>query len=97
MKGYWIVIGTAISDQEAQADYGRLWKPIAEKYQAKLNPLKTAPALLEERDANRVTIVEFPSYAIARACYDDPAYAEAKAFALKASKRELLVVEGDLV
>lgn len=97
MKGYWLIVGTAISDQEAQAEYGRLWKPIAEKYQAKLNPLKRAPLLLEQRDANRVTVVEFPSYEQARACYDDPAYAEAKTFALKASNRELLIVEGDLV
>ncbi|TGQ24896.1 DUF1330 domain-containing protein, partial [Mesorhizobium sp. M4B.F.Ca.ET.214.01.1.1] len=28
MKGYWLIIGTEISDQQAQAEYGRLWKPI---------------------------------------------------------------------
>ena len=39
MKGYWLVIGTAISDPETQAEYGRLWKPTAEKYQARINPL----------------------------------------------------------
>ncbi|TIR83790.1 MAG: DUF1330 domain-containing protein, partial [Mesorhizobium sp.] len=30
------------------------------------------------------------------ACYDDPAYEEAKRFALQASNRVLLIFEGDL-
>ena len=47
MKGYWIVLGTEIIDNEAQKEYGQIWKPIAEKYQAVLNPTKT-PVLLVE-------------------------------------------------
>lgn len=53
MKGYWLILGTEVSNQEAQAKYGRLWKPIAEKYQARINPLGTPPALKEARDAHR--------------------------------------------
>jgi len=97
MKGYWLIIGTEISDQEAQSEYGRLWKPIGEKYGARLNPLKTSPQLKEARDAHRVVMVEFPSFELAKACFDDPAYEEAKRFALRASKRELIMLEGDLV
>lgn len=97
MKGYWLILGTEISDQEAQSEYGKLWKPIAEKYQARINPLKTPPLLKEARDAHRVVIVEFPSYELARACYDDPAYEEARRFALQASNRELLILSGELV
>jgi hypothetical protein len=33
MKGYWLTLGTAVADQSAQDEYGRLWAPIAEKYQ----------------------------------------------------------------
>jgi uncharacterized protein (DUF1330 family) len=44
----------------------------------------------------RVVVVEFPSYAQARACYNDPAYQEALKYALQASKRELLMFEGEL-
>jgi uncharacterized protein (DUF1330 family) len=97
MKGYWIILGAEISDQGAQGEYGRLWKPIAEKYQARINPLKVPPLLKETGDVRRVVIVEFPSYELAKACYDDPAYEEARQFALRASKRELLILEGDLV
>jgi hypothetical protein len=38
-----------------------------------------------------VIIAEFPSYELAKAYYDDPAHQEAREFALKASKRDLLL------
>ncbi|CDX33097.1 DUF1330 domain-containing protein [Mesorhizobium sp. ORS 3428] len=96
MKGYWLIIGTEISDEAAQAEYRRLWKPIGQKYQARVNPSKEPPVLQEERDACRMTVIEFPSIELARACYRDPAYDEARRYALQASKRELLIFEGDL-
>ena len=96
MKGYWLILGTAVADQSAQAEYGKLWKPIAEKYQARLNPTTVPPLLKEARNTARVVIVEFPTYEAAKACYDDPAYQEAKEFAVKASKRDLVIVKGDL-
>jgi uncharacterized protein (DUF1330 family) len=96
MKGYWLIVGTEISDADAQAEYGRLWKPIAEKYQARINPLTVPPLLKEARDAHRVVVVEFPSYEAALECYQDPAYQEARDLALRASRRELLVLKGDL-
>lgn len=95
MKGYWIIFGSAVSDTEAQQEYGRLWGPIAEKYQAKIKILG-ADALLETHSTSRVLTIEFPSYAQAKSCYEDPAYAEAKAFALRASRRELIIVAGEL-
>ncbi len=96
MKGYWLIVGTAIGDQAAQEEYSRLWAPVAAKYQARLNPTKVPPLLKEARDAGRVAVVEFPSYELAQACYDDPAYQEALVFALKASKRTLVMLQGDL-
>jgi uncharacterized protein (DUF1330 family) len=95
MKGYWIVFGSTVIDTDAQQEYGRLWAPIAEKYQAKLKVLD-ADALLESHDTSRVLTVEFPSYAQAKACYEDPAYSEAKVFALRAYRREMIIIEGDL-
>ena len=95
MKGYWIIFGSTVTDAAAQQEYGRLWGPIAEKYGAKLKALDPA-ALLESHTSSRVVAVEFPSYALAKACYEDPAYLEAKAFALRAARREMIVIEGDL-
>ena len=96
MKGYWLILGTKITDQAAQEEYGRLWAPIAEKYQVRLNPTKVPPLLKEARDTARVVIAEFPSYEIAKACYEDPAYQEARQFALRASNRDLLIFEGEI-
>lgn len=95
MKGYWIIFGAEVTDQAAQQEYGRLWKPIGEKYGAVLKVLG-AEAVKESNQSTRVLAVEFASYALAKACYEDPAYSAAKAFALRAAKRELIIVEGDL-
>ncbi|MNV93865.1 hypothetical protein D3C71_1886010 [compost metagenome] len=95
MKGYWIIFAAAVTDAEAQQEYARLWAPIAEKYGAKLRALD-ASALVESHTSTRALAVEFDSYAQAKACYADPAYSEAKAMALRAYRRELLIIEGDL-
>ena len=96
MKGYWLILGTEITDQVAQNEYNRLWAPIAEKYQARLDPTKVPPLLKEARNTSRVIIAEFPSYEMAKVCYEDPAYQEARQFALQASQRDLLIFEGEI-
>ncbi|MBN3726805.1 DUF1330 domain-containing protein [Burkholderia sp. Ac-20379] len=95
MKGYWVVLGGDVTDPDSQKQYGALWAPIAEKYQAKLKVLDAKTVLAEALDTQRVLLVEFPSLDAAKACYADSAYQEAKAVALKAYRRELLIVEGD--
>lgn len=96
MKGYWLILGSEITDRGAQDEYNRLWAPIAERYQARLNPTKVPPLLREARNTSRVIFAEFPSYEMAKACYEDPAYQEARQFASQASKRDLLIFEGEI-
>lgn len=95
MKGYWLVIGTAVTDPVAQKTYGALWAPIAAKYGARLITNGSLD-LREGAGIARALMVEFPDVATARACYEDPDYAHAKAFALAASDRTLLILEGNL-
>lgn len=52
--------------------------------------------MVEALNTKRVLIVEFASLEQAKACYNDPAYVEAKEFATKASRRELIILEGEL-
>ncbi|WP_118136169.1 DUF1330 domain-containing protein [Oceanicella sp. SM1341] len=96
MKGYWLVLGGEVTDTEAQKMYGSLWAPIAQRYGVRVNPAEVEAALLERLGTTRFIVVEFPSYEQARACYDDPEYAEAKAWALKSAKREIVLLRGDL-
>ena len=57
---------------------------------------KGSAVVEEARDTSRVIIAEFPSYEIAKTCYEDPAYQEARQFALRASNRDLLIFEGEI-
>jgi uncharacterized protein (DUF1330 family) len=65
MKGYWLILGTEVADQSAQAEYGKLWAPIAEKYQARPDPTTVPPLLKQARNTARLIIVELPSYEVA--------------------------------
>lgn len=96
MKGYWLILGSAITDPTAQEDYGKLWAPIAAKYGARLVRDPKDLRLLEGRDTARVLLVEFADLATAQACYDDPAYAVARAKAHEASRRDLVIFAADL-
>jgi uncharacterized protein (DUF1330 family) len=96
MKGYWLILGSNVEDQAAQERYAALWKPIASRYEASVRVLDATAVLKEAHSTKRVLAIEFPSIELARACYEDHAYQEAMLFALKASHRELLIIEGDL-
>lgn len=96
MKGYWLILGTEVADAAAQQEYGRLWAPVAERYGARLvreNSLQLAEA---RAGTARMLLVEFPDLAAAQACFDDPAYKAACAFAHKAAQRDLVILAGDL-
>lgn len=95
MKGYWLILDGAVTDVAAQQEYGRLWQPIEEKYGARLIWNPEGFDSKEKRDTSSVLLVEFPDIATARACYDDPAYVEAKKHAHKASERDLIIMEAD--
>lgn len=96
MKGYWLILGDKIADHEAQSEYGRLWTPIATKYDARIIEAQEMLELKERRDTSRVILVEFPNIEKARLCFDDPAYIEAAKWAVRASNRDLIIFEGDL-
>lgn len=92
MKGYWIILASDVTDAQAQQEYAHLWAPIAQQYGAKI---KVLGPLAEAHTSSRALAVEFESLAQAKACYNDPAYVQAKELALRAARRELIIVEGD--
>ena len=94
MAGYWIVRASALEDQEAFDQYVRLWPPIAQRYNARAIAGRSRFESPEGEAPARVTVIEFPTYEDALACYEDAQYREALPFVLKAGKRDLLIVEG---
>jgi len=94
MPGYWIVRASAVENQEAFDEYVRLWPEIAKRYNARALAGRARFEAPEGDKPARVTVIEFPTYEDALACYEDPVYREALPFVNKAGKRDLLIVEG---
>ena len=94
MAAYWIVRGGETTDADALQEYGKLWPAIAAQFGAELIAGKGRCETLEGRQYARQLIVRFDSYEQALACYQSAEYAAAKKFALQASDRELVIVEG---
>lgn len=94
MAGFWIVQGSAVKDQAAFDEYVRLSDSIAERYGATFVAAGGRHETREGEDCARVVLIEFPSYEKAVACYDDPEYQAALAFARKGYDRHLVIVEG---
>ena len=92
MPGYWMVKGGDIEDRAAYEEYVKRWKPIGERFGARL----LAGGRLNAREGawGRAVIVEFPSFEQAVACYEDEEYQAALPFARKAYERELAILEG---
>lgn len=94
MKGYWVVRASDVVDSEAQAGYGKAWKPIGERYGARIIAGPTPVSSVEGKPISRAFIVEFDSYQQAVACYEDPDYQRARDLGRKASDRDVIILQG---
>ena len=94
MAGYWIVLATE-KDEEALAEYRRLWKPVGDRYEARIIAGYGRAEFREGEPHQRAFIAQFPSYEQAVACYEDPDYQTALSHADRGYDRSLVIVEGD--
>ena len=94
MAGYWIVRASNVTDEDAQREYGKAWAPIAERYHAKIIAGGKRAVTKEGEAVARAVIVEFPSFEQALACYEDPDYLAAAEHGKRASRRDIVIVEG---
>ncbi len=95
MAGYWVVRGSAIKDQDALQQYGKLWAVIAERFGAEIIAGKSTIDTREGAELPRHLVVRFDSYEKAVACYEDTEYQAAMELAHQAYDRELVILEGD--
>jgi len=92
-KGYWIA-NNLVHDTEAYARYREANAAVFARYGARFL-VRGGTQEAREGDARpRSVVLEFPSYAEARACYDDPEYQAAKALRDTAAEGMLIIVEG---
>jgi uncharacterized protein (DUF1330 family) len=92
-KGYWIA-NNIVHDAATYEDYKAANAKIFARYNARFLVRGGSQRVAEGEMFPRTVVLEFPSYADAQACYDDPDYAAAKAIRENASDGCLLIVEG---
>ena len=92
-KGYWIA-RVDISNPDAYRKYIEANAEPFARFGARFL-VRAGPYECVEGEARaRNIVLEFPSLAAARACYDDPAYQRAKALRVAASSGDIVIIEG---
>ena len=92
-KGYWIA-HVDVTDAEKYKEYVRLNGIAFAKHGAKFLVRGGANEVRAGTLKKRHVIIEFESYAAAKACYDSPEYQAALKVRDTASVADLLIIEG---
>lgn len=92
-KGYWIA-HVDVRDPERYKDYVSTAKPAFERYGAKFLARGGPYEVLEGDSRARNVVIEFPSLAAARDCYNSAEYQAAKAIRQTVADASMVIVEG---
>jgi uncharacterized protein (DUF1330 family) len=91
----YVVVQIAIEDPVAYEQYKALAPPSIAAYGGRYVVRGGASEVLEGSwQPSRLVLLEFPSVASARAWWDSPEYAPAKALRQRCARTEMLVIEG---
>jgi uncharacterized protein (DUF1330 family) len=93
-KGYWIA-HVQVTDPERYKDYVAANAAAFKKYNARFLVRGGESTVPEGRlGGRRHVVIEFDSYAAAKACYESPEYEAAARIREQASVGELVIIEG---
>lgn len=92
-KGYWIA-NVDVHEAEAYERYKAANAEPFARHGARFLVRAGRHAVREGSARPRIVVIEFPSYEAAVACYEDPAYQEAKAIRAAVSEGDLVIAEG---
>jgi uncharacterized protein (DUF1330 family) len=92
-KGYWIA-HVKITDPERYKDYIAANAAPLKKYGARFLVRNGESQVFGQLGDRRHVVLEFDSYAIAKACHDSPEYQAAAKIRDEASTAELIIIEG---
>jgi uncharacterized protein (DUF1330 family) len=94
MKAY-VIVNVAVRDAERYKDYVKAATPTVAAHGGRYIVRGGRAERLEGSVAvNRVVVLEFPSYAHARAWYDSPEYRDALGIRQSCATGDLILVEG---
>lgn len=92
-KGYWIA-HVDVRDPERYKDYVATAKPAFERFGARFLARGGTWESLEGAGRGRNVVIEFPTFAAARDCYNSAEYQAAKAIRITVADADMLIVEG---
>lgn len=92
MPALWIG-HVSVTDPEAYGKYAELAGPAIAKHGGRFVARAGRYVQLEGKDRPRNVVAKFDSLEAAEACYNSPEYQAAKAHAVGAAERELVIVE----
>jgi N-ethylmaleimide reductase len=92
-KGYWLVQATVV-DPIQFGKYTAVAGPVLASYGGRVLARGDVAEVVEGSVPRRPYFVEFPSYAVARACFHSAAYQEAIALRAGAAHFDIVIVEG---
>ena len=92
-KAYWIA-NTTIHDMDGLMRYRDANRAVMTRYGAKFLAMQGQQNIVEGTAQENWTVVEFPSYEAANACYVDPEYADAAKIRHAVSEGNQSIVEG---
>ena len=93
LKGYWLAINE-IHDQEMFKAYQKANRAALRRFGARFIIAHGRHKMVEGEFPPVQTLVEFPSYEMALAAYDDPEYQRASQLRLASSNGKVVIVEG---
>lgn len=92
-KAYWIVTADLL-DQAKYDDYRKANAEPLRKYGARFITRAGKQEIVEGKGRSRSTVIEFPSFAAAKDCYNSPEYQHAKTVRQGAVAIDIVIVEG---
>lgn len=92
-RGYWIAHVT-VDDPAGYDRYRQAIAPPLARHGARFVVRGGSQEVVEGSARPRTVVIEFPTLAAARACWDDPEYQAARALRLAASAADIVIVEG---
>ncbi|MGY6632692.1 MAG: DUF1330 domain-containing protein [Alkalilacustris sp.] len=90
----YMIARIAVTDPDAYATYASRTAALAERFGGRFLVKGGAMTQLEGSGPERHVVVEFPDRAAAEAWYASPDYAAILPIALRASQRDLVIVDG---
>ncbi|MEO1000041.1 MAG: DUF1330 domain-containing protein [Pseudomonadota bacterium] len=93
MPAYWIA-NVTVTDEAGYAEYAKRAGEIIPAHGGEFLARGGRYRQMEGREHPRNVLARFPSFEAAVGCYESPEYQEALKYALPASERDIVILEG---